>query len=184
MGIKNAVNTLGKTAPIETKFREALMSRQCGLYILKKDNEIIYIGITTRWSRRKLQHDKTKDFDDYDFFQMPIETAKVWERHLIYYIKPILNSLYTARTVIHYRDKLNRPKWFIAKTKPNERIISSYREKFLRRTTGRLKRNLNSLAMEILELNPPNQNYDLAVAKSIAIIDILNARLNPKARTI
>lgn len=61
----------------------------CGVYILIKDNEPIYVGSSIQLELRLKNHEIT----DYDFFVIiRTNTYKFVERYLVWFLQPKLNT--------------------------------------------------------------------------------------------
>lgn len=109
------------------------MTIRSGIYFLKSNNEIIYIGKTTRGISRIYQH-KTITFDDFVLWPAPPESLDLWEKAFIKFYQPKFNQTHNkSKNIMRYEDELGRPRW---------------------RYVDGLKRNVNSIKRKIAS------NYD------------------------
>lgn len=66
---------------------------QTGIYFLIKDGIIIYIGQSTRITKRIRDHKRDKDFDHYRVIACNESLLLQYEKRLIKYFKPRLNGV-------------------------------------------------------------------------------------------
>ena len=65
------------------------------IYFLIKENEIVYIGKTTRLFNRMKEHTKTKDFDSYSFIELEttdVDLVNKIEKNYIIKYSPLYNN--------------------------------------------------------------------------------------------
>lgn len=62
-----------------------------GVYFLKKENKVVYVGQSVNINRRVEEHKKTKDFDSFDFVECDKDLLDCTENSFIMYYSPTLN---------------------------------------------------------------------------------------------
>ena len=84
--------------------------RQAWVYILFRDDEIIYVGWTSDLETRLLAHSRSQRghhssfrFTSYTAFEVLPEEAKVWESIYIKKLKPSFNKKPSTPTRVHWR---------------------------------------------------------------------------------
>ena len=62
---------------------------QVGVYLLKRDNVVVYVGRTNAFAKRISQHvTSDKEFDDYIFIPCDGDVSMRVESSLIYHLQP------------------------------------------------------------------------------------------------
>lgn len=62
-----------------------------GVYFLKKDNKVVYVGQSVDIHRRIIEHKRVKEFDSYDFVECDKNLLDSTENSFIMHYNPILN---------------------------------------------------------------------------------------------
>lgn len=78
--------------PFELNQRQSFDRRCCGIYFLKLDKELVYIGKTKTFFVRMAAHDKSGiEWDEVVFHPVDMKDLNLVEKELIYRYKPPLN---------------------------------------------------------------------------------------------
>lgn len=100
------------------------------VYALWKDEEIVYIGQSTRVEARIVQHVGTKDFDSYSYFKCKSKVEMdMLESNLIITLQPFYNKTITSgyESIKRFRDRIRsiddshkyNPKFYVNKLREN-----------------------------------------------------------------
>jgi len=102
--------------------RKQILLKQCFVYFLVKNDEIVYVGQTTRGIARIYNHYGQKDFDFYSFIECKEEELNDLEASYIIKFNPIYNgtpppnSIYTGKFTLKKKLRIDGNAWnFIIK---------------------------------------------------------------------
>jgi hypothetical protein len=100
--------------------------RECFIYFLIRNNEIVYVGQTKQGIPRIFQHFNTKEYDSYSVCKCNEDELNELEAHYIIKLHPIYNSK-TLPTNINYKSIHEIKKLFRINGFAFKRVIATYK---------------------------------------------------------
>ena len=148
-----------------------------GIYLLKQDNVVIYVGKTTRGLSRIMQHERNKQFNSFEFILYPAEELDKWEAHYIKTLNPSLNISQNNHFIrIDYIDYLERKRFTFRPNTANKEIIQQYHDELIKVNTIYLTQNLMKYGAKLANTNISDIDYQKIISIYLAIKEAIKFR--------